>query len=188
MNPANRQTFLAYNSHSSNLADEFMLTSEPVQDKTPPTAIPFTRAQQLLLDFLRDHDASCPVCNYNLRGLTRPICPECKHDLALSVGVAKLRLLWLLIALVPSFFCGIAACLLAIPTTAVYFEDGIIVWPFVGAVLFGWCSGIFAIILVAKRNRFIAQSRTRQRWIVLLLMLIHFIAFVFFFGWMASQI
>jgi hypothetical protein len=162
-----------------------MSNSQHVQDTT--AKLP-TRAQELLLDFLRDNDAACPVCGYNLRGLTRPICPECRHDLVLHVGVTKLRLAWLLIALVPGFFCGIAACLLAIPTTAIYFEDGQLVWPFIGAVLFGWCSGLFAIILIVKRNRFIAQSRTRQRWIVIILGFIHVIAFVLFFGWMASQI
>ena len=155
---------------------------------TSPPSTSLSRAQKLLLDFLSDHDATCPVCGYNLKALTRPVCPECQHDLALTVGVTRMRLAWLLIALVPGFFCGIAACLLAIPTTAVYFEDGIIVWPFVGGVLFGWCSGIFAIILIVKRNRFIAQPRTRQRWIVLILGFIHFVALGLFFGWMASQI
>lgn len=120
-----------------------------------------TREQKLLLALLNG-DASdrarvsitcasvCPVCGYNLQGLTRPVCPEYMHDLVLHVGVARLRLGWLLVALVPGFFCGIAACLLAIPTTAVYSEDGIIVWPLVGAI--------------------------------------HFVAFVLFFGWMASQV
>ena len=156
---------------------------------TPPIAR-LSRAQGLLLDFLSDHDAPCPVCGYDLKALTRPICPECRHDLALTVGVqsGRLRLGWLLVALVPGFFCGIAACLLAIPTTAVYFEDGIVVWPFVGAVLFGWCSGVFAIILVTQRNRFIAQSRSRQRWIVLILAAIHLVGLGLFFLWMASQI
>jgi hypothetical protein len=151
-----------------------------------------TRAQSLLLNFLADPrtDAACPLCGYNLKMLTRPVCPECKHDLTLTVGLlgGRVRLGWLLLALVPGFFCGIAACLLAIPTTAVYFEDGIVVWPFVGGVLFGWCSGILAIVLCVKRNRFLAQSNKRQRWIVLLIGAIHFIAFALFFGWMASQI
>jgi hypothetical protein len=150
----------------------------------------------LLLDFLTDHDAACPLCGYNLKALTRSVCPECKHDLTLTVGLGglggRVRMGWLLLALVPGFFCGIAACLLAIPTTAVYFEDGIVVWPLVGGVLFGpppkWCSGVLAIVLCVKRNRFLAQTNKRQRWIVLLIGAIHFIAFALFFGWVASQI
>src|SRR5205809_4254839 len=62
---------------------------------------PADRAQDLLLDFLRDHDAACPVCGYNLKTLTRPICPECGHELVLTVGTTRVRLGWLLAAVAP---------------------------------------------------------------------------------------
>ena len=45
-----------------------------------------------LLDFLRDRDVPCPLCAYNLRGLTSPRCPECGHELHLTVGVTDLRI------------------------------------------------------------------------------------------------
>ena len=156
-------------------------------------AVGLTRQQHLLLDFLNDSspaaaEPSCPVCGYNLRALTRPVCPECRHDLVLTVGVAKLRLAWLLVAMVPCFFSGIAACFIAIPTTGVFFEDGEIVWPLVGAVLFGWSSGLFAIFLAVKHRRFIAQSRTRQKWIAVIIWFIHFAALMLFFAWLAPQI
>lgn len=147
----------------------------PVQAPSPPS-----RAQKLLLDFLSDNDAACPLCGYNLKALTRPTCPECKQDLVLAVGLMRLRLGWLLFALAPGFFCGIAACFAAIPTTAIFFESGVLVPPFVGAVLFGWCSGAFAIILAVKRDRFLAQSRTRQRWFAFMIWLIHFAALMLF--------
>jgi hypothetical protein len=63
----------------------------------------------------------------------------------------------------------------------IYFENGVLEPLLAGCVLFGWCSGIFAIILAAKRNRFIAQSRTRQRWFALGIWLIHFAALVLLF-------
>jgi hypothetical protein len=44
--------------------------------------------------------------------------------------------------------------------------------------LFGWCSGGFAIILAMKRSRFLAQPRTRQRWLALAIWLVHISAFV----------
>lgn len=146
--------------------------SEPINTSSNS----FTRGEELLLDFLRDHDAPCPVCRYNLRGLTRPVCPECKQSLAITVGAPHIRLSWLLFALAPGFFSGIAACFLAVPTIGVYSEDGVIVLPFAGAVLFGWASGIFAIILARKRNRFITQPLSRQRWFALLIWLVHFLA------------
>lgn len=146
---------------------------EQVQEATPNRMLDI-----MLLDFLRKHDAACPVCGYNLKALTRPICPECRQDLVLTVGVARLRLGWLFVALAPGFFSGIAACFVAIPTTAIYFEDGVLLPPLVIAVLFGWLSGIFAIILAMKRNRFLAQSPPRQRWFVLIIWLVHFAALV----------
>ena len=136
------------------------------------------RAEDLLLDFLRDHDAHCPVCGYNLRGLVRPICPECRQDLALTVGAPRLRLRWLFITLAPGFFSGIAACFMALFTTAIYLEDGYLVPPFAGAAVFGWCSGIAAVVLAVKRTRFVALPMWRQRGLSALTWLIHFGALV----------
>ena len=137
-------------------------------------------ARDMLLDFLREHDAACPVCGYNLRTLTRPICPECRQELVLTVGATRLRLGWLFAALAPGFFSGIAACFVLIPTVAIYFEDGTLIPQLVAIILFGWLSGLLAIILAVKRNRFIAQSRTRQRWFALTIWLIHIAALVLF--------
>ena len=146
-----------------------------------PGAMP--RGQVLLLEFLREHDADCPLCGYNLRALTRPVCPECKQDLVLTVGAMRLRLGWLMLAVAPCFFSGIAACFLAIPTTGVFFEDGELIWPFIGAILFGWISGLFAILLVAGfrgrwRNRFLAKKRREQMCWAFFIWFVHFLALV----------
>src|SRR4051812_34065855 len=74
-----------------------------------------TRAQEMLLDFLREHEATCPLCGYNLKALTRPICPECGQELALTVGAAHVRLGWLMAAVAPGFFSGIAAFFMLVP-------------------------------------------------------------------------
>jgi hypothetical protein len=42
-----------------------------------------------LIAWLREPDAECPLCNYNLRGLTKPCCPECGQLLRLSVALAE---------------------------------------------------------------------------------------------------
>ena len=155
---------------------------------TPGTSTT-SRGQELLLEFLRDHDAACPVCGYNVRALTRPVCPECRHDLALTVGAARLRLGLLFVALAPGFFSGIAACFLLIPTVGIYIEDGALPTPLAFGVLFGWCSGVFAILLATRlRLRFIAQSRARQRWLMLLIWFIHFLALVVFILTLAPHI
>jgi hypothetical protein len=70
----------------------------------------------LLRDFLAQRDIACPVCSYNLRGLSRPVCPECSAPLHLRVGSDNLRLgPWLLavIALALALgFDGVVAVLL----------------------------------------------------------------------------
>lgn len=136
-----------------------------------------TRAQEMLLDFLRVHEAACPVCGYNLKALTRPICPECGHDLVLTVGTARLRLGWLLAALAPGFFSGIAAAFLLVPIVLRYvIGDG--GWShLLNAVdLFGWCSGVFAILLARKRHRFLALTRFHQMMFALAIWFIHIAA------------
>ena len=135
---------------------------------------PTTRAQQMLLDFLREHEASCPLCGYNLKELTRPICPECGQELVLTVGAARVRLAWLMAAVAPGFFSGIAAAFVLVPVVArPVFGDGRISLTLTGMDLFGWCSGIFAIVLAVKRHRFLAQSRALQRRWALAIWLVH---------------
>jgi hypothetical protein len=40
----------------------------------------------VLAAFLTDRDVPCPHCSYNLRGLSRPLCPECGKLIQLTVG------------------------------------------------------------------------------------------------------
>ncbi|MFM9995766.1 MAG: hypothetical protein ACKVU4_08200 [Phycisphaerales bacterium] len=162
-----------------------MLKSEPVQ----AAATPPSRADQMLLDFVREHDAACPVCGYNVRALTRPICPECATELVLAVGAARLRLEWLLATVAPGFFSGIAAFFVLIPIVLRYvIGDGRWSYSLIALDLFGWCSGLFAMMIAARRLRFIAQPRARQRWWAIIIRAVHvaalglFILFGFLYG------
>lgn len=133
-----------------------MSLTEPVAQLTP--------AQRLLLDYLHDHDAECPVCSYNLKSLTRPVCPECGHELKLTVGAANLRLGWLLVAVAPGFFSMIAAFFVLILIIVHLILLGS-TWKMIAFVdTFGWMSGIFTIILARRRHRFLALQRTTQIW------------------------
>lgn len=140
----------------------------------------------MLLDFLnlQQHDAdppTCPVCGYDVRALTRPICPECKQALTLTVGAVRLRMGWLFVAVAPGFFSGIAAAFVLVPIMGRYlFGDGRTSLLLNAVDLFGWCSGVFAIILARQRVRFLALARARQRWIALGIWLVHIGAFVMF--------
>jgi hypothetical protein len=45
----------------------------------------------LLQQFLGERDVECPLCAYNLRGLTGSRCPECGEELRLQVGLVEPR-------------------------------------------------------------------------------------------------
>ena len=132
------------------------------------------RAEELLLEFLREHESPCPVCGYNLKALTRPICPECGEALVLAVGGARLRFGWLFAAVAPGFFSGIAAAFVLVPIVIVTtIGNGRPPMRFIAVDAFGWCSGVFAILLAANRRRFMAQPLARQRWWALGIWLAH---------------
>jgi len=61
------------------------------------THLPRNPPPEMLRAFLADHDAPCPVCGYNLRGVILPVCPECESPIELGVASAQSRLgAWLL--------------------------------------------------------------------------------------------
>lgn len=77
-----------------------------------------------LVDFLQDRDTPCPLCGYNLRNLTDNVCPECRHELLLTVGVTTPRFLWFLLAMTPCTFAVIAVALTVIPVILEWLGGG----------------------------------------------------------------
>ena len=170
---------------------------DPVSTTHPPTA-PGTRGTLGTFTASGKHGfagspdtATGPVCGYNLKALTRPFCPECGQELKLTVGAANLRLGWLMAAVAPGFFSGIAAIFLLLPIVGrLFFGDGVLMPVPVMMDLFGWSSGIYAIMLAGKRRRirFLNQPLARQRFTAIVIWFIHvaalglfiFIGVVFF--------
>jgi hypothetical protein len=118
-----------------------------------------------LVDFLRDRDAWCPACRYNLRGLTTPRCPECGRELRLSVGATEPFLrAWIMLA--------VAACSAA--GVGVLFGWIVIAFgfPYNGyrpreAILLGVIAFFMVMVLVAPlvlitRWRFLKLSQSAQ--------------------------
>jgi len=57
-----------------------------------PDAAPGPDPNSRLREYLADHDALCPYCKYNLRGIPASRCPECASNLDLELvrdGPAK---------------------------------------------------------------------------------------------------
>lgn len=132
----------------------------------------------LLIDFVRDRDVVCPLCRYNLRALTAPVCPECRHPLALTVGIPRLRFEWLIAAVTPCTFSGIAALLLLIPIIAMPATGG---GPAPPGILvldaFGWMSGATGVTLLLRRYAFLRLPLMGQRVVALTIWGVHLTAF-----------
>ena len=137
---------------------------------------------RLLSMFLRGRDVPCPLCGYNLRDLTQQQCPECRHELLLTVGVTKPRFLWFLLAMTPCTFAGIAAGLALIP---------MIVQGLAGAgpppavivtlVLLGLVSALGGLMLIRHRFAFLRQEPRRQRRLAVAVWMIHALALLAWF-------
>ena len=134
-----------------------------------------------LVDFLQDRDVSCPLCGYNLRNLTRAQCPECRKDLELTVSLHDVSLMWLLIAIVPGSFSGIAAFFLSIPIIgSLVFGGGIPPWQVICVDAFGWMSAVAMLVLVRRRYEFLRLPLATQRSWAAIIWVIHVAVFVLF--------
>jgi hypothetical protein len=82
-----------------------MNSSQPMHAPTPAATtddvVPVGHGddERALVGFLRQRDVACPLCEYNLRGLTSARCPECGRELRLSVGLTEpFMRAWILLA------------------------------------------------------------------------------------------
>lgn len=117
--------------------------------------------------FLRGRSAPCPRCSYDLRDITTPRCPECAEPLVLKVGSPQARFGWLVLAMAPGCFSGVAALFVAVPvglTLIRFFPPGQRApWPIIVADAFGFLSAASVVIMYRHRHRFMAWKPARQR-------------------------
>lgn len=123
--------------------------------------------RDLLKQFLANHDAGCPVCGYNLRGLQTGACPECSKRIELCVRAPDSHLNMYVATLVASAvtfgFTGLVGGVCA------YFSireglppggEAIFVWTIWG---FAIVSGVTLILLAGGRSRFLRQPPDKQK-------------------------
>lgn len=129
-----------------------------------------------LLEFLRDRDAACPRCGYNLRGLSEPRCPECAERLELRVGLSTPRFGWLVAAMTPGLFSGVCAALLAFPLWRSAGVSGPPT-PMYVAEAFGVVSAAGAVLMYASRRRLLAMPGARRVGLAVAVWVVHVAAF-----------
>lgn len=141
---------------------------------------------ELLLAFLCSRDAGCPRCGYNLRDLTRPVCPECEEPLKLSVGVYRFRFEWYLATIVPCVFSGLSAPFFTFVLVLTWVaQRGFAPWFLWATAVFGFLSGGVGITLFFYRRQFLRLTNEKQRawaiamWFVHLLIFILILCFIY---------
>ncbi len=137
---------------------------------------------RLLSMFLHRRDVPCPLCGYNLRDLTQQQCPECRHELRLTVGVTKPMFLWFLLAMTPCTFAGIAAGLTLIPMIVQWLAGaGPPPAILVTLVLLGLVSAVGGLMLIRRRFAFLRQEPRRQRRSAVAVWMLHGLALLAWF-------
>lgn len=152
-----------------------MVQSNPT---TPPTAPLDDEQVDLLLRFVHERDIACPRCGYNLRNLTTPVCPECREQLSLKVGVPRVPLLPLLMTIVPGAFCAVAVgifsvmCVLHGPPSLSR-DWG--VWMLIGFFLL---SAIAGVALAFANRWFLRLHRSVQTGLAAIVWAVHLGVFI----------
>jgi hypothetical protein len=127
-------------------------------DKDPTDSIDAKANESLLLEWVHDRDVACPLCNYNLRGLTVPRCPECGNLLRLSVALAGADVkAWLAMATVVCGSAGMGVLFLCIVMRAGLPHHGLD-W----AIIFFMAMIPSPLVLLKFRRRFLRMSRGSQ--------------------------
>jgi hypothetical protein len=126
------------------------------------TAVDEPQADQALAEFVRERDVACPLCGYNLRGLTSGRCPECGHGLRLSVGLTEPYLRSWVAALVASCACAGLGVLFVWVIVREGFppRDEPALWV---ATVYDVMAVPQAIALLRWRRRFLRLPRSVQR-------------------------
>jgi len=153
----------------------------------PPESAPLQAAdpnadEAVLLEYLKTHDALCPLCKYNLRNLTVPRCPECGRGLRLTVGMTEPYLLpWVLLTVFMAMAASVGVLFLAICILEGPPDFGSLnsreIAPCSGA-----CWGLLAIpltlMLVAGRRTVLRWERSAQWTLAVITFVINFFLLV----------
>jgi hypothetical protein len=152
-----------------------ILLSTP--SETSPQTAPETNSQsapalmepeEYLLAYLQTHDAACPLCRYNLRGIPRLRCPECGREIRLELTLAEPRIMpWVMTTL----FVAMAASagILFVSSVGFYGPHYIMAmlrernWLLLAGAAYGVAATPLGLALLKHRRKFM-QLSPRSQW------------------------
>jgi len=120
-----------------------------------------------VIAFLRDRSVPCPRCGYDLRDIPTAKCPECGEPLVLKIGSPRARFGWLVLAMAPGCFSGVAALFVMVPVFVTFWQrlppGRGAPWPVMVADAFGFLSAASVALMYRHRHRFMSWTARRQR-------------------------
>ena len=135
-------------------------------ENDPTRGQPLHDPEAEVVAFLAGRSVPCPGCAYDLRDLQSAKCPECGEPLVLKIGSPPARFGWLVLAMAPGCFSGVAALFVMIPiwmTMGRRFPAGQgLPWPVVVADAFGFLSAASVALMYRHRHRFMSWTARRQ--------------------------
>ncbi|MGV6813678.1 MAG: hypothetical protein ACWA5W_01570 [Phycisphaerales bacterium] len=123
-------------------------------------------SHEMMVAYLESHDAPCPVCGYNLRGVVLEVCPECQAPITLAIGSEQARLgPWLFAML--SFamalgFDAVVGMLLVVPIVMSGGEQDAELFLSGSLVTLGLVSVGMLWVLMVRKRAWLAMARRRQ--------------------------
>ena len=134
-----------------------------------PERLPRDPSPQILREYLAAHDASCPVCAYNLRGVTLPVCPECECPIELGVASSHAFLgAWLLALLsfaMPLGFDVLIGLMMIVGSVMSGGQVPEAVFLMIALVTLTMISiGMLWVLVVRKRDWLCMPRRKQWRW------------------------
>ncbi len=128
--------------------------------------LPREPSSQLLREFLACHDAPCPVCGYNLRGVALTVCPECDAPIELGVASSNAHLgAWLLALLafaMPLSFDMLAGAMMIVSSILTGGEDATALFLMTSLVTLTLACVGMLWVLVARKSGWLRMARRRQ--------------------------
>lgn len=150
-------------------------------ESKPIDRLPRHSSPELLREYLQSHDAPCPICGYNLRGVELVVCPECEAPIELAVGSPSARLGAWLFALIsfamPLGFDIVIGLLMVVPVIITGGEEKAILFLAGSLVTLSLvCIGMVWVTIVNKRKWLNMAWRTQWKlaWVIFIsVFLIH---------------
>jgi hypothetical protein len=134
------------------------VADEPPHSPTDPHAD--------VIAYLRGRCVPCPRCHYDLRDIQAAVCPECGEELVLKIGSARPRFGWIVLAMAPGCFSGVAAGFMMFPiVVSLWWQlppGDRMPWPGYVATAFGWLSAASVTVIYRHRHRVMAWGARRQ--------------------------